>query len=201
MTINSQLCTCVILSATLLGCGGSESGLPTPPTSPSVPVPAPSPTPPSPPVQGSIRLTTVTHPSGSTLGVHDCGPSWTGISGNHVCTQEWRGTFEVALRNRDVFDAAITVTFVGPSGRCGIVYVSDLAFVGGHDEFVSTSSPLFMTYEPEGYDNLAIVKYCDVPTTTERLVVEVWDRGGGVGSAANPLLRQEFDYTYLFASR
>ena len=109
--------------------------------------------------------------------------------------------FEVALRNRDVANAVITVTFEGPSGRCGEVFVPDLTFVGGHNESVSTSTPIFMTYEPEWDDDVAIVKYCDVPTTTERLVVQLWDRGGGPGSAAAPLLRQEFNYTYVFASR
>lgn len=200
MTINSQLCTCALLTVVLLGCGGSESGLPIPPTSPSVSVPAPTPTPPAPPVQGGISLTTVTHPSGSTLAMDDCGPSWTGIPGHHVCTEEWRGTFEVTV-NRDVADAVITVTFEGPQGRCGIVYLTGLAFFGGREQFVSTSAPLFMTYEPEGYDNMSVVRYCDVPTTTERLVVQLWDRGGGVGSAANPLLRKEFDYAYTFVSK
>ena len=132
--------------------------------------------------------------------MHDCGPSWQGLAGNHVCTEDWRGTFEVDV-NRDVADAVITATFEGPLGRCAVVYVGGLSFVAGREQFVSTSSAIYMTYEPEPYDNAAVVRYCDVPTTTERLVVALWDRGGGVGSAANPLLRQEFDSRYTFASR
>jgi hypothetical protein len=142
----------------------------------------------------------VTHPSGSTLTVHDCGPAWSGIAGRHVCTEAWRGAFDVVV-NRDVDDAVITVTFEGPSGRCGIIYVSDLAFAAGRERPVSTSTALFLTNEPEGYDNLAVVQYCDLPTTTQRIVVQLWDRRGGPGSAAFPLLRQQFDYTYTFTSR
>ena len=194
MMINSRICACLLLSAALVGCGRSESGLPTAPTPPPVATPTPTPT-----TQGAISLGTVTHPGGSTLTVHDCGPSWTGIAGNHVCTEEWRGAFEVVV-NRDVAAATITVTFEGPAGRCGILYVSDLAFAAGRERVVSTSAALFLTTEPEGYDNLAVVQYCSLPTTTQRLVVQLWEHGA-VGSSAVPLLRQEFDYPYTFTLR
>ena len=58
-----------------------------------------------------------------------------------------------------------------------------------------------MTDEPEGYDDLAVVQRCALPVMTERLVVQLWDRGGGPGSGAFPLLRKEFDYTYVFTAQ
>lgn len=69
------------------------------------------------------------------------------------------------------------------------------------ERLVSTSTALYLTYEPEGYDNLAIGQQCALPATTERLVVQLWDRGGGPGSGAFPLLRKEFDYTYVFTAQ
>ena len=59
-------------------------------------------------------------------------------------------------------------------------------------------TPVFLTYEPEGPQDLAVVQYCSLPATTSRMVVQIWDQGGGAGSAANPVVRQEFAYTYTF---
>lgn len=150
-------------------------------------------------VRGEIQVGAVTHPAGSTLTVHDCGPSWTGIAGNHVCTEEWQAAFDIVV-DRDMRNAAITVTFEGPSGRCGEVIVTGQSFTANRERLVSTANALYMTYEPEGYNNLSVTQRCSLPTTTQKLVVQLWDPGGGAGSAAVPLLRREFEYPYTFKS-
>ena len=194
MSIESRLVTCVLIVAVFSGCGGSESPLP------SSTAPTPVTLTPSGSARGEIRVSAVTPSANSALTVHDCGPSWTGINGRHVCTEEWRGSFDVAV-DRDVAGAVLTVSFEGASGRCGMVYVTDLAFAKGRVRPVTASNALFLTYEPEGYPNLAVVQYCHLPAATERLVVQLWDPGGGVGSAARPLLHQEFNYAYRFGLR
>ena len=122
------------------------------------------------------------------------------VKGSHICTDEWRGSFNVGV-DHDVADAVVTVTFEGPLERCGVIYVGRLTFTAGRRQAISTSTPLYLTYEPEGQDNLAVVQYCPLPAATERLVVELWNRAGGIGSAARPLLRQAFPYAYTFTTR
>ena len=128
--------------------------------------------------------------------MHDCGPSWTGITGNHLCNEDWRGAFDVVI-DRDVSDSTLVVSFLDGAERCGDIYASDQSFGAHRERLVSTSSPLYFTYEPEGYENLAVVQRCTLPRTTTRLVVTLWGRD----SASVPLLRREFDYAYTFVSR
>ena len=148
----------------------------------------------------AIRLTAVTPSSGTTLTVHDCGPSWSGLVGRHVCTEDWRGVVEVVV-NRDIANAVAIIAFVGSSGRCGEIYVPDLSFAAGQEQVVSTSTALYMTYESEPGDNATVVQRCGLPTRTEQVVVELWDLGGGPGSSATPVHRQAFNYAYEFILR
>jgi len=134
--------------------------------------------------------------SGSTLKVHDCGPSTSSNTGTHVCTEEWNGTLDIVV-DRVVAHAVVTVTFEGSAGRCGVAYIADLSFAAQRNQRVNTRSALFMTYEPEGPNEVAIARYCDEQATSS-IVVELWDLDGGIGSAAIPLLRQTFPYTYTF---
>jgi len=142
---------------------------------------------------------TVTPPSGAVLTVRDCGPSRSGIPGSHLCSDDWRGTFDLVL-GRHLSEVVMTVTFEGTAGRCGIIYVPGLTFAADREQRVSTASALFATHETEGPGDSAIVQDCRFPATTTRLVVQLWDPGGGVGSAAMPLLRREFEYIYTFTA-
>ena len=174
----------------LVGCDGKPTQMPLAPT----PV-ASAPLPPA-ATAGNITLVSLTHPAGSTLFVDDCGPSWTGIAGSHLCNLEWRAAFDVVL-HEDLSDAIVTVSFYNGSERCGDIYVSAQSFAANRERPVSTSSPLYFTYEPEGYDNLTVIQRCSLPTTTTRFVVQLW--GHRVPQA--PLLRREFDYLYTFVGR
>ena len=57
---------------------------------------------------------------------------------------------------------------------------------------MSTTSLLYLTYEPEGYDNLRVTERCTLPRMTNRMVVQIWQKGNG----AVPLIRREFDFAY-----
>jgi hypothetical protein len=184
------LWTAVLTLFVLAGCDGPSSLIAVAPS----PI-APAPTSPQ-PLGGEIRLVTVTHPAGRTLLLEECGPSWTGIRGTHLCNDEWRGTFEVLLDD-DLTNAIVTVSFFDGDERCGLIYVPDHTFAAGRERLVSTSTAIYFTYEPEGYDSPALVQRCEVPRTTTRLVVEVW----GAAYRAAPLLRRDFVYGYTFVRR
>jgi hypothetical protein len=182
----------------LVACRDASPITPTSPTAgPGATAAPPAPVPP-PSARGEIRVAAVTHASGSTLTVHDCGQSWSGIAGNHVCTEEWRGAFDIVI-DRDVPNADLTVSFGSGSRRCGEVFVGNRSFAANRRRLVSTEDALFLTYEPEGDDNLSVIQRCELPFTTQNLVVNLWDRDGGSGSAAVPLLRSEFAYAYEFS--
>ena len=76
--------------------------------------------------------------------------------------------------------------------RCGDTLVTGQSFAAGRSRLVSTTSSLYLTYEPEGYDDLKVTQRCTLPRTTNRLVVQLWK----IGSPAKPLLRREFDFVY-----
>jgi hypothetical protein len=103
--------------------------------------------------------------------------------------------------NRDIPKAVVLLRFEGVSGRCGDVYVAGLSFVAGQGQVVSSSTPLYMTYEPEPEPGASVVQRCALPVRTNQLVAEVWDAGGGVGRGAAPVFRQAFDYDYSFILR
>ena len=67
---------------------------------------------------------------------------------------------------------------------------------------LSTSTAVYMTYEPEFFEpGDRVIQWCGLPTRTERLVVAVWDLDGGPGSSATPVVRQAFDFNYGFILR
>jgi hypothetical protein len=187
MVLPRPLWTILIFAGLSFACGERDSMTPTAPALPSVTATRT--------VHGEVSVATVTHQSGSILGVHDCGPAWSDIAGDHLCNDDWHGAFNVVI-DRDLFDAVLTVTFEDQGRRCGEVYVSNHSFAANREQLVGTVSPIFLTYEPEGYDNLVVAQRCELPSQTTRLVVQVWDRA----APATPLLRREFDYAYTFAA-
>ena len=191
MTVMSLRALVGVLAAVVAGCGGTDAASPTAP-SPMPAVAAPPAVPPrepNPVVNGDIRVASLTHPSGSTLSVRDCGAFFTG-GGSHICNDEWRGAFDVIV-DRDLSNMVMTVHFMGDSGRCGEIYVSGQSFLANRERLVSTESGLFLTYISESAE---IVPYCVPPQTTRRLLVQLWDPR----HPAVPLLRREFSYTATF---
>ncbi|HEX6164462.1 MAG TPA: hypothetical protein VFZ31_13925 [Vicinamibacterales bacterium] len=133
--------------------------------------------------------------SGARLTVQECGPSFTGIPGTHLCNDEWKAAFDVTS-GVDLIDGYITVTFESGGVRCGTVEVGSQSFAAGRERLVGTSDPVYVTHEREGYDNLAVEQRCALPATTNRLVVQLWDPQ----RPAAPLVRREFDYVFTFAA-
>ena len=179
-----------VFVALAAACDSGDASVPTRPTPPPASAGVAS-------AQGQVTVAAVTPMSGSTLKVHDCGPSTSGLTGTHVCTEEWKATLDIVV-DRAVPRAVVTVTFEGSAGRCGVAYITDLSFAAQRSQRINTASALFMTYEPEGADEVAIARFCSEPARTTRMVVELWAVDGGLGSAAIPLLRQTFDYPYTF---
>jgi hypothetical protein len=181
------ICSIVTL---LTACGPSRSGSLTAPTA----VTNPAPVPPA-GATGEIRFAAVTQPSGGTLQVQDCGPSFTGIPGNHRCNDDWHAAFDVTS-GVDLTNGVLTVDFEDSGRRCGEVSVGSQSFAAGRERLVGTSSPVYITQEGEGYDNLTVEQTCDLPVTTNRLIVQLWDPR----KPATPLLRREFNYVSTFVS-
>ena len=177
---------CLTVLAALVALAGCRN-----PTEPTPPAPGAV----APPTAGTgaIRLSAVTPGSGTTMTVHDCGPASSGMAGRHVCTNDWRGDLEVEV-GRDIANAVVTVAFEGASGRCGEVGVPKLSFTAGQGRVVSTSTAVYMTYEPEFFEpGDRVIQWCGLPTRTERLVVAVWDLDGGPGSSGPPVVLQAYD--------
>ena len=70
--------------------------------------------------------------------------------------------------------------------------ITGQSFGAGRSRLVSTTSSLYLTYEPEGYDDLHVTERCTLPRTTNRMVVQIWKKD----SPAVPLIRREFDFVY-----
>ena len=189
-------CAAAVAVAGLVGCGQPAAVVPTAPSPTTASAPTPVPRPPAQTVRGEIRVAALTHPTGSALYVDDCGPAWTGIAGSHLCTTEWRGAFDVVI-DRTLSDVYITVAFENDGRRCGQVELGGQHFAAGVERLVSTSSPLYLTYEPEGYDNLAVTEYCRLdPRTTNQVIVRLWHNNPAV-----PILVGGFEHHYRFLAR
>ena len=186
----TSLWLCSLQLAVFSACGPAGSVAPTAPTA----VVNPTPPPPT-AAPGSIRFAAVTHASGAALKVQDCGPSFTGIAGNHLCNEEWHAAFDITS-GVDLSNGVVTVSFENDGRRCGEVQTANQAFAAGRERLVGTSGPVYVTHEREGYDNLTVEQACDFPVTTSRLVVQLWDPR----KPATPLARQEFDYTFTFVA-
>ena len=188
--MSSAIRACIgiaLTTAILGGCSGnSGSESPTSPTPPAATA-----TPVSQAVSGNITLAAVTHPSGSTLTVQRCEPAFTGIAGDHVCKDDWFVAFDIVL-DRDLADVVMTVSLEDGNERCGDTVVIGQSFAAGRSRLVSTTSSLYLTYEPEGYDDLKVTQRCTLPRTTNRMVVQLWK----IENPAKPLLQREFDFVY-----
>ena len=182
MKCSRRLTVGLSLSAILSACGSST---PTAPSRPTVvtPAPAPSPAPPS-AARGEITIREISPGSGATLTVRACD------SGNitRICTDQWRGTFEVVM-DGGMSNAVLTVSFYNGPTRCG--YAADT-----RDVVTAGSRVLFspsMIYLSDDYG--MPVPPCPFPANTTRMVAELWS------DSDNTTLRQEFANVYTFAER
>jgi hypothetical protein len=169
----------VILSA----CNGSG---PVTPTAPSPSQTAPSPAPPTPPppsaLSGDITIGSISPGSGATLAVHDCRAG----SFTRICTDEWRGTFDVVL-DREMPYPVLTVTFYDGPTPCGYAAgTREVVTAGSRVSF--SMSPIYLSDEFGTF-----VQPCRLPATTTRIVAELWSDADGNGT-----LIQEFANTYTF---
>ena len=184
----------LVLTAAAFGAACSTSAV----TSPTAPVPLST----APTrvagdiIGGDIRFSAVTHASGSTLSVQNCGPAFTGIAGDNLCNMDWHAAFDVTT-NIDLSNAVVTVAFEGARGRCGLIMLAGQNFGANQPRLVGTSDPIYLTYEPEGYEHLKVEQFCDLPTTTDRIVVSMWNPA----RPAAPLLQREFNYESTFVER
>ena len=188
MNLAVRACVGAVVGMAFLG-GCSGTTRPVSPTSPTASPTATSPA--SQTIGGFIAVAGVTHPSGSTLTVHRCEQAFTGIAGDHICKDDWFVAFDVVL-DRDVSDAVLTVFLEDGRERCGETLITGQNFGAGRSRLVSTTSSLYLTYEPEGYDDLRVTQRCTLPRTTNRMVVQIWNPH----SPAVPLIRREFDFVY-----
>ena len=178
----------VMLLALVSGCGSDT----TPPTAPSLPPvePTPAPAPPAPPSagpgQGTIVIGGLTPAGGATLAVQSECPAG---RVTRVCTDNWRGTFEVTL-DREMTYAVLTVTFYDGETKCG--YGANTMDVVPVDTRVSfTVERIFLS------DEFGTFAPCRLPATANRIRVELWSDSS---SWTNTLI-QDFAMAYTFSER
>ena len=154
MKCSRHLTVGLSLTAILSACSGST---PTAPSSSTVAATAPVPArvPPS-AARGEITIGEISPGPGATLTVRACD------MGNltRICTDQWRGTFEVVL-DRGMSDAVLTVTFYDGPTRCG--YAADTR------DTLTAGSPVSFSpstiYLSDGYG--MPVPPCQLPATTD----------------------------------
>lgn len=181
LRLTMELALLVVLSA----CSGSTT-----PTAPSARANAATPAPPTVPnpaprstLQGAITITEISAGSGATLAVRDCD------AGNvmRICTDQWRGTFDV-VTDRDVSFAVLAVRFYDGQMLCGYGAATRELVPAGSVVSFATSK----IYVSDEFGTFA--RPCRLPATTTRIVATLW-----TDNDWNSTLIQEFSNTYTFA--
>jgi hypothetical protein len=189
-TTKSANCVTVVLFllVCLSACRGSDTTTPTGPT--TLPVPPAAPAPPFPgagPGQGTITIRELNPAAGATLAVRNDCPAG---RGTRVCTDQWRGTFDVTV-DREMTNAVLTVSFYDGQTICGYgASTMDIVPLGQRVSFnvvgISLSDEFGTFAAP-----------CPLPATTNRIQVELWS---DFSSWTNTLIR-EFEDGYTFSQR
>lgn len=167
---------------TTTACGTDRSGSLTPT--------GPPPIAPTPPVTGTITLSSIVPANGTTLTIFDCDPTLPAgaIGPLHeigLCTDQLRMTFDLEV-DRDITDAYLKVQLLDGSKLCAITSGGRAPLSAG-TRTQRTTSPVVLSDHPE------LQSPCALPVTTTRIRVELQD-----GIVNRQLLAQEFDYTYRF---
>ena len=126
--------------------------------------------------------------AGTTLAVQSGCPA---ISVMRICTDSWRGTFDVMV-DREMTNAVLTVRFYDGQTRCG--YGAGTLDIVPAGERVSFSvARIFLSDEFGTF----LPAPCRLPATTNRIEVELWSDF----SSWTNTLRQEFATAYTFSEQ
>jgi len=164
----------------------------TTPAAPSRPPVAPAPAPPAPPSpagpgRGTIVIGELTPAVGATLAVQSECP---GGRVTRVCTDSWRGRFEVTV-DREMTYAVLTVTFYDGETKCGYG-ASTMDVVPVETRVSFTVERIFLSDEFGTFD-----APCRLPATANRIRAELWSDSS---SWTNTLI-QDFATAYRFSER
>jgi hypothetical protein len=183
-----QMAAALVVVVSLGACRGGGAPIPSV-TSPTAQPPSPPPSPP-PPTAGEITVTAIAPASGATLTLRDCSANgW-----QSICTEELRLAFDVVM-DRSMPDATVTVGFHDGPLRCGESWLGSVKLDAGSRTPLSTSI-VYVSYQVnEGGDSpKTTIQPCQLPATTTRMVIEVWDKA----NARVPVLTRDFANTYKF---
>ena len=192
---SSNVTVSILTMLAFVSCSGAT---PTSPTSmPALPAnraPTGPSNPPS-PIPGSVTLSGLTPSSGATLTLRDCSNGgW-----ESICTEDFQLAMEVVLQ-RNVPDARVRIAFYDGALPCVETTIWDLSFEAGVAQTLSsrTNAPrMFARYQvSEGDGPRETIQRCDLPATTNKLAVEVFN----ARDVRAPIIVTEFDSTYTFSA-
>ena len=184
MRSTKHLPVALISMAVLSACSESDTSTPIAPSAPVV-APIALPNGPTVPGTGTIAIRELSPAPGTKLAVQSRCPVGTAT---RMCTDEWRGTFEVMV-DRDMTNAVLTVSFYDGQTICGYgANTSDIVRAGERVSF--TVSWIFLS------DDRRLKQPCQLPVTTNRIEVELWSDW----STWSNTLVQVFEQSYPFSA-
>ena len=114
-----------------------------------------------------------------------------------MCSEQLRMSLEV-IADRDMSDAAVTIGFFDGVRECGRTYISSVTLAAATP--VSLNARVVYTEseidEGEGSPKTQVGPVCQLPATTNRLVVKLWRHG----DSRNPVMTQDFAQAFTFAT-
>jgi hypothetical protein len=174
----------LILIAVLGACSESDTSTPIAPSTPVAPPAPPAPAPPGGPGTGTIAIRELSPASGTTLAVLNCPAG----SVTRLCTEQWRGIFDVTV-DRDMTNAVLTVGFYNGPRICG--YGADTSDLVPASQRVSFTLRWILLS-----DDRTLRQPCQLPTTTTRIEAELWSDW----STWTNTLVQVFEQSYTFSA-
>jgi hypothetical protein len=140
-----------------------------------------------------VAIADISPALGSAVPVRDCPP---GVNGTHtiLCTDDLRATFAVINEGQERV-ARLRVVFADGARQCGSAWLPRVSFVTATPIRVSTSTVYLSWETSEGAGTpVSLVQPCELPVTTRRIVVEMWEEG----HPSSPVAVQEFGGSYSF---
>jgi hypothetical protein len=132
--------------------------------------------------------------SGTTVPVRDCPPGPFGTV-TTLCTDQVRATFSV-LNEGSARNGRLRVVFSDGTRQCGSTWSPESSFAPRTSVQVSTSTVFLSSELSEGDGSpVTLIQPCELPVTTTRIVVELWEPG----NARSAVAVQAFDGAYTFA--
>jgi hypothetical protein len=174
----------LILMAVLSACGKSDGSAPFAPSLTAAPS-APPAVPGAGPGTGTVAISELSPAPGTTLAVHNrCSAG----SVTRVCTDQWRGTFDVTV-DREMTSAVLTVSFYDGQTICGYG-AATLDLVPANSRVSFTVKRIVLS------DEFGTFKQpCRLPATTNRIHAVLWS---DLSTWTNTLI-QIFEGGYTFS--